>query len=80
MLKVWREPVRESELATCRKFVPAARNYAAARLEADVGLRGNEIRMLDLDDVRWELGRFGKLNVRHAREHDAAAPSRGWCR
>ena len=39
-----------------------------------------EIRMLDLHDVRWELGRFGKLNVRHAREHDAAAPSRGWCR
>jgi integrase len=55
----WRE-----ELATCRKFAPAARNYAAARLAADVGLRINEIRMLDLDDVRWELGRFGKLNVR----------------
>ena len=35
----WRE-----ELATCRKFAPAARNYAAARLEADVGLRVNEIR------------------------------------
>ena len=57
----WRE-----ELATRRKFVPAARNYAAARLEADVGLRVNEIRMLDLD-VRWELGRFGKLNVRHGK-------------
>ena len=50
----WRE-----ELAACRKFAPAARNYAAARLEADVGLRVNEVRMLDLDDVRWELGRFG---------------------
>jgi hypothetical protein len=36
--------------------------------------------MLDLDDVRWELGRFGKLNSATAREHDAAAPSRGWCR
>jgi integrase len=47
----WRE-----ELATRRKFVPAARNYAAARLEAGVGLRLNEICMLDLDDVRWELG------------------------
>ena len=58
----WRE-----ELATGRKFVPAARNYAAARLEADVGLRVNEIRMLDLDDVRWELGRFGKLNVRYGK-------------
>jgi integrase len=58
----WRE-----ELATCRKFAPAARNYAVARLEADVGLRVNEVRMLDLDDVRWELGRFGKLNVRHGK-------------
>jgi integrase/recombinase XerD len=54
----WRE-----KLATCRKFAPAARNYAVARLAADVGLRINEARMLDLDDVRWELGRFGKLNV-----------------
>ena len=58
----WRE-----ELAACRKFAPAARNYAAARLEADVGLRVNEVCMLDLDDVRWELGRFGKLNVRHGK-------------
>src|SRR5437899_9167313 len=58
----WRE-----ELSTCRKFAPAARNYAAARLAADVGLRINEARMLDLDDVRWELGRFGKLNVRHGK-------------
>ena len=58
----WRE-----ELASCRKFAPAARNYAAARLAADVGLRINEARMLDLDDVRWELGRFGKLNVRHGK-------------
>jgi site-specific recombinase XerD len=30
-------------------------------------LRINEARMLDLDDVRWELGRFGKLNVRHGK-------------
>ena len=30
------------ELATCRKFGPAARNYAVARLATDVGLRINE--------------------------------------
>ncbi|MGI5488722.1 tyrosine-type recombinase/integrase [Microtetraspora malaysiensis] len=58
----WRE-----ELLSCRKFAPAARNYAVARLVADVGLRINEARMLDLEDVRWELGRFGKLNVRHGK-------------
>ena len=62
------------ELATCRKFAPAARNYAAARLAADVGLRINEARMLDLDDVRWELGRFGKLNVRHGKGSGRRGP------
>jgi integrase/recombinase XerD len=63
-----------AELATCRKFAPAARNYAAARLAADVGLRINEARMLDLDDVRWELGRFGKLNVRHGKGSQRRGP------
>ena len=48
----WRE-----ELATRRKFVPAARNYAAARLETDVGLRVNEIRMPPL--VRGRPGQLG---------------------
>jgi len=36
-------------------------------LAADVGLRINEACMLDLNDVRWELGRFGKLNVRYGK-------------
>ena len=65
----WRE-----ELATCRKFAPAARNYAAARLMAQVGLRVNEARMLDLDDVRWDLGRFGKLHVRHGKGARGSGP------
>ena len=53
-----------AELATCRKFAPAARSYAAARLMAEVGLRVNEVSHLDLADVKWDLGRFGKLHVR----------------
>jgi integrase/recombinase XerD len=53
-----------AELATCRKFAPTARNFAAARLMAEVGLRVNEVRGLDLADVKWDLGRFGKLHVR----------------
>ena len=63
-----------------RPRASAARNYAVARLAADVGLRVNEARMLDLDDVRWELGRFGKLNVRHGKGSRRRGPSRGWCR
>ncbi|MEW1674866.1 tyrosine-type recombinase/integrase [Streptomyces noursei] len=65
----WRE-----DLASCRKFAPAARNYAVARLSADVGLRINEARMLDLDDVRWDLGRFGKLNVRFGKGSRRSGP------
>lgn len=53
-----------AELAICRKFAPTARNYVAARLMSEVGLRVNEVRSLDLADVKWELGRFGKLHVR----------------
>jgi integrase len=56
----WRQ-----ELASCRKFAPTARNYAAARLMAEVGLRVNEACRLDLHDIKWDLGRFGKLHVRH---------------
>jgi integrase/recombinase XerD len=59
LLAGWR-----AELATCRKFAPAARNYAAARLMAETGLRVNEVSHLDLADVKWDLGRFGKLHVR----------------
>lgn len=53
-----------AEMATCRKFAPTARDYAAARLMAEVGLRVNELRHLDLADIKWDLGRFGKLHVR----------------
>ncbi|MDQ3474886.1 MAG: site-specific integrase, partial [Actinomycetota bacterium] len=65
----WRE-----ELASCRKFAPAARNYAAARLMAEVGLRINEARSLDLADIKWELGRFGKLHVRHGKGSRGSGP------
>jgi integrase len=62
------------ELASCRKFAPAARNYTAARLMAEVGLRVNEARHLDLADVKWELGHFGKLHVRHGKGARGSGP------
>lgn len=65
----WRE-----DLISCRKFAPNARNYMLARLSADVGLRINEACRLDLADVRWELGRFGKLNVRHGKGAHRSGP------
>jgi integrase/recombinase XerD len=63
-----------ADLATCRKFAPSARNYAAARLMAEVGLRVNEVRGLDLADVHWDLGRFGKLHVRCGKGANGSGP------
>ena len=65
----WRE-----ELATCRKFAPAARNYTACRLLSEVGLRVNEACKLDLPDIKWELGRFGKLHVRQGKGARGSGP------
>ena len=62
------------ELATCRKFAPTARNYAAARLMAEIGLRANEVRRLDLADVKWELGPFGKVHVRYGKGSRGSGP------
>ncbi|WP_309236676.1 site-specific integrase [Micromonospora sp. S-DT3-3-22] len=63
-----------AELTTCRKFAPTARNYTAARLMADVGLRVNEARSLDLDDIKWDIGPFGKLHVRHGKGANGSGP------
>jgi hypothetical protein len=67
------------ELATGRKFAPAARNYAAAGLRAEAGLRVNQARCLDLADVRWERGRFGKAArpARHGRPRPGPAGADG---
>ncbi|MFD5875853.1 tyrosine-type recombinase/integrase [Streptomyces sp. NPDC060322] len=63
-----------NDLVACRKFAPAARNYVASRLMGQVGLRINEVRMLDLADARWELGRFGKLHVRFGKGARRSGP------
>lgn len=55
------------ERATCRKFAPTARNYTASKLMSQVGLRVSEACKLDLADIKWDLGRFGKLHVRHGK-------------
>jgi site-specific recombinase XerD len=50
------------------------RNYTAARLMAQVGLRVNEARNLDLADIKWDLGRFGKLHVRYGKGARGSGP------
>jgi len=41
---------------------------------SEVGLRVNEACKLDLPDVKWELGRFGKLHVRHGKGARGSGP------
>jgi site-specific recombinase XerD len=41
---------------------------------ADVGLRVNEVSHLDLADIKWDLGRFGKLHVRHGKGARGSGP------
>ena len=65
----WRD-----DLVQCRKFAPMARSYAAAQLMMRIGLRINECCYLDLDDIRWELGRFGKLHVRRGKGSRGRGP------
>jgi integrase len=47
---------------------------------SQVGLRVSEACKLDLADIKWELGRFGKLHVVTARVPAARARASGWCR
>jgi hypothetical protein len=59
---------------------PAARNYAACRLLSEVGLRVNEACKPGLPDIKWELGRFGKLHVVTAKAPAGPGPANGWSR
>jgi hypothetical protein len=56
---------------------PGRPQYAAARRMADVGLRVNEARCLDLADVKWELGRFCKLHIRYGEGRPRLGPAGG---
>lgn len=69
LFSAWR-----GDLSHCRKYATTARNYTAARLMSDVGLRINELCKLDLSDVHWDLGRFGKLHVRFGKGTRASGP------
>ena len=41
---------------------------------AEAGLRVNETSHLDLDDIKWDLGRFGKLHVRQGKGARGSRP------
>ncbi|NIY62137.1 tyrosine-type recombinase/integrase [Streptomyces malaysiensis] len=62
------------ELAICRTFAPTARNYTASKLMSQVGLGVSEACKLGLADIKWDLGRFGKLHVRQGKGARGSGP------
>jgi site-specific recombinase XerD len=46
---------------TARKYAPAARNYTAMRLASLIGPRISELCLLNVSDIHWDRGRFGKI-------------------
>jgi len=65
----WREG-----LPAARKWRTAARNYAMARLAAEVGLRAAECCGLTLDDLHFGHGPLGKVHVRFGKGSRGSGP------
>ena len=62
------------ELAEARKWRTATRNYAMARLAAEVGLRATELCELSLDDLHFDHGPLGKIHVRMGKGSRGSGP------
>ncbi len=61
-------------LSQARKWRTAARNYAMARIAADVGLRASELCALSLDDCYFDHGPLGKIHVRAGKGARGSGP------
>jgi integrase len=61
-------------LAEARKWRTGTRNYAMARLAAEVGLRATELCELSLDDLHFDHGPLGKIHVRMGKGSRGSGP------
>jgi site-specific recombinase XerD len=61
-----------------RKWAPAARDYALFRTLFHAGLRAQEAACLELRDVHFERGPFGKLHVRIGKGTRGSGPRPRW--
>jgi integrase/recombinase XerD len=68
----------KGRIATARKYAPAARDYALFRTLYHAGLRSDEASMLDLPDVHFGRGPFGKLHVRFGKAARTSGPRPRW--
>jgi site-specific recombinase XerD len=68
----------KGRIATARKYAPAARDYALFRTLYHAGLRSDEASMLDVPDVHFGRGPFGKLHVRFGKAAHTSGPRPRW--
>jgi len=57
----------KNEMLNARKFATIARDYMIFRTMEKAGLRSFECIMLDVKDIRFDLGEKGKIYVRYAK-------------
>lgn len=65
-------------IATSRKFGPAARDYALFRTLYHAGLRADEAACLQLGDLHFDRGPFGKIHVRFGKAAKGSGPRPRW--
>lgn len=65
-------------IATARKFGPAGRDYALFRTLYHAGLRAEEAASLELGDLHFGRGPFGKLHVRFGKGAKTSGPRPRW--
>lgn len=67
-------------METARKWAPLARDSALFRTLYHTGLRAGEATSLELRDLQFDRGLFGKLHVRLGKAAKGSGPVRAGCR
>lgn len=65
-------------VATARKFATAGRDYALYRTLYHAWLRSEEAVSLELPDLHFSRGPFGKIHVRHGKAAKGSGPRPRW--
>lgn len=68
----------KARIVTARKYGPAARDYALFRTLYHAGLRSEESSLLDVADLHFGRGPFGKIHVRFGKGAHTSGPRPRW--
>src|SRR5260370_13752137 len=68
----------KARIGTARKYAPAARDYALFRTLYHAGIRCEEAVLLDVPDVHFGRGPFGKLHVRFGKAARSSGSRPRW--